>query len=129
MRRLLLYCVLFVFAYGQTELTSGVPVIGSVLRQSFASYYIQVPSSNSYDLVIELDQLSGSTSTDIYIRYSQPPTLSEYAGYNSASADPKTLFWGSCYSTGGTWYISVYGDTSTSYTSRDFNLTATLGMK
>jgi len=96
-------------ALGNTALTSGRSVLGSVPAGSFVYYYITVPA-NSPRLDITLTANSGDP--DLYARLGGRPTTSLY-GYRSWATGSDSLSISGPAS--GTWYIGVRGYSAASY--------------
>lgn len=101
---------------GETVLTSGVPVSGSVGFLEWDRYTITVPSGAT-SLVVATS--GTSADIDLYLRYGSAPTLNEYdyVAYTSSgnetitvtpSSSPQPL-------AAGTWYVGVYGYQASAY--------------
>jgi hypothetical protein len=98
---------------GDTPLTSGVPVNGSVAYQAWNYYTIAVPSGAT-GLTITLTNLSADI--DLYVNNNTThPTTSSYYGrsWNSGTTNESLSYTNP---TVGTWCIGAYGYAAGSYT-------------
>ena len=97
---------------GDTALTSGVGVAGSVTQGSYKYYYITVPSGAT-QLTVTLTGLSADV--DLYTKSGAKPTTSSYTGKSeNGGTTSETVTHSS--PTAGTWYFGAYGYAAGSYT-------------
>ncbi|HPR63624.1 MAG TPA: pre-peptidase C-terminal domain-containing protein [Thermoanaerobaculia bacterium] len=97
---------------GDTQLTSGVAVGGSVSQGAYKYYYITVPSGAT-SLTVDLTGLSADV--DLYTKFNAKPTTSSYDGrsWNGGTTSEQIV---QTSPTAGTWWIGVYGYAAGSYT-------------
>jgi fibronectin type 3 domain-containing protein len=102
---------------GETELTSGVGVSGSVAQEAYKIYYINVPSGAS-QLQFTLTNLSADI--DLYTKYNATPSISVYdCKSENASTTNETCTHAN--PTAGVWKAAAYG-----YAAGNFTITATI---
>jgi hypothetical protein len=105
---------------GDTQLTSGVGVAGSVAQNAWTYYYISVPAGAT-NLTVATTNATGDV--DIYTQFNAKPTLSSYICRPYTSSGNETC--SQANPSSGTWWVGVNGYAAGT---QSYTITATITM-